>query len=121
GKAELLFTYKDKPTLKILANDLVVKNNRVETNEAAVVMYLDKDSVYHPQVRFAYRINDNFINLYRDETGIASAPFHDTYHNVEFYCDEIKWDLTNPKIDIDMINDNAPARFESVNYFRENR
>ncbi len=120
-KAELLFTYKDKPTLKLLANDFLVKNNTVVTNEAAVILYLDKDSIYHPQVRVTYRINDNYISLYRSEEGISMAPFYDAYHNVEFYCDEIKWDLTNPKIDIDMINDNAPAKFESVNYFRDVR
>jgi hypothetical protein len=120
-KAELLFTYKDKPTLKVLANDFVVKNNTVVTNEASVILYLEKDSIFHPQVRFNYRIQDNYINIYRSEEGISMAPFYDSYHNVEFYCDEIKWDLTNPKIDIDMVNDNAPAKFESINYFRDMR
>jgi hypothetical protein len=120
-KAEMVFTYKDKPTLKLQADEFVVRGPKIHTQKAAAIIMVDKDSIYHPQVEFTYRLNDHFVSLYRSEQGIAMAPFYDSYHNIEFYCDEIRWSLDDPKIDIDMINDNQPAKFESVNYFRDVR
>ena len=119
--AVLLFMFKERPALKISAQEFLVHANKISTKKASAVLFLDKDSISHPQLEFTYRLNDNYIILYRNDEGISQTPFLDGYHNVEFYCDEIKWDLNNPKIDIDMINDNAPARFESVNHFRDYR
>ena len=119
--AQLVFYFKERPALKIASQELVVRANKVSTQKASATLYLDKDSIFHPQLEFTYRLNDHNIILYRSDEGISLAPFLDTYHNVEFYCDEVKWDLNNPKIDIDMINDNAPARFESINHFRDYR
>jgi hypothetical protein len=119
AKAELLFYYKDKLTLKLQSKEFVVRGNRIHTLKAAAMIYIDKDSISHPQVEFTYRLEDQFVSLYRSDQGIAMAPFYDSYHNIEFYCDEISWPLDNPKIEIDMMNDNQPAKFESVNYFRD--
>lgn len=121
AKAELLFTYEGKPVFKIRAAEFMVRESKVGTKKAEMVVYLDKDSIYHPQVEFSYRLDNNKLQIYRNDEGVSSAPFFDTYHQIEFYADELRWDLINPKIDIDMINDNEPAKFESVNYFRDLR
>jgi hypothetical protein len=118
-KAQMVFYYKDKPTLKVKSKEIIVRGERVNTKRSEVVIYLEKDSIYHPQVEFTYRLSDQFVSLYRSDQGISQAPFFDTYHNIEFYCDEINWVLDNPKIEIDMINDNQPVKFESNNYFRD--
>ncbi len=121
AKAELLFAYRGKPIFKIQAKEFMVREGRVGSKKAAMVMYLDKDSIYHPQIEFTYRLTDDFMHIYRNDEGISSAPFYDSYHNMEFYVDQVTWDLTNPKVDLDMVNDNEPAKFESVNYFRDLR
>lgn len=121
AKAELVFNYQNKPIFKIRANEFMVRENKVGTKKAEVIVYLDKDSIYHPQIEFSYRLDNHKLQVYRNDEGISSAPFYDTYHNIEFYADELRWDLINPKIDVDMINDNEPAKFESVNYFRDLR
>jgi len=120
-KAELTFAYRNKTVFKMLANEFMVRGNRVGTKKAEFIMYIDKDSIYHPQVEFSYLLNEDKFQIYRNDEGISMAPFYDTYHNIEFYCDQITWDLINPKVDLDMINDNEPAKFESVNYFRDLR
>ncbi len=120
--ADLVFLFKNKPVLKVSANEMILRGDRLATQKAAISIYLEKDSIYHPQLEFSYRIENEYISLFRDKKqGIGSTPFYDSYHKVEFYCDEIKWDLNNPAIDVDMINDDEPARFESVNYFRDIR
>jgi hypothetical protein len=120
--ADLVFQFKNKPVLRISSQEMIVRNNQINTQKAAVALYLDKDSIFHPQVEFSYRIDDEKIVLFRNKkAGLASAPFYDSYHKVEFYCDLIKWDLNNPSLDVDMLNKDEAARFESVNYFREIR
>ena len=122
SKAELVFLFKNKPVLKVSTNEMILRGGKLSTQKAAVSIYLEKDSIYHPQLEFSYRIENDFVSLFRDKKqGIGSTPFNDGYHKVEFYCDEIKWDLNNPAIDVDMINDDEAARFESINYFREIR
>ncbi|MFN4973122.1 MAG: hypothetical protein ACK45I_12395 [Bacteroidota bacterium] len=120
-KAELWFSYKDKPMLKLMSDEFVVRGDRVQTKTAEMVLYLDKDSVYHPQIEFAYFLNDSFIRIFRSNQGISQAPFTDYYHGYEIYVDELRWKLTEPVVEADMQNDEEPARFESYNYFREFR
>lgn len=120
--ADLVFYFKNRPVLKISAKEMIVRNGKINTLKATATVYMEKDSIFHPQLEFTYRIKDEYISLFRDKKqGISSTPFYDSYHKVEFYCDEIKWDLNNPSMDVDMINKDEPARFESVNYFRDIR
>lgn len=120
--ADLVFLFKNRPVLKVSAKEMVIRKDRINTLKATATIYMEKDSIYHPQVEFSYRIQDEALSLFRNKKqGIGSTPFYDSYHKVEFYCDEIKWDLNSPAMDVDMINDDEPARFESVNYFREIR
>lgn len=119
-KAELWFSFKNKPFLRIQSPEFYVRENKISVEKAEVTIFLDKDSIYHPQLAFSYLINQDKISLYRDnKMGISSAPFVDYFHNIEFYVDEIKWDLNSPKIEIDNIAGDAPVKFESINYFRD--
>lgn len=119
-KAELWFTFKNKPFLRIQSPEFFVRNNRISVDKAEVTLFLDKDSIYHPQLSFNYLMDQDKVSLYRDnKMGISSAPFMDNYHNIEFYIDEIRWDLNSPKIELDNISGDAPAKFESINYFRD--
>ena len=119
-KAELWFTFKNKPFLRIQSPEFFVRENKISVEKAEVTIFLDKDSIYHPQLAFTYLIDKEKISLYRDnKMGISSAPFMDNYHNLEFYVDEIKWDLNSPKIELDNIAGDVPAKFESHNFFRD--
>ncbi len=119
-KAELWFSFKNKPFMRIQSPEFFVRENKISVEKAEVTIFLDKDSIYHPQLAFNYLIDKDKVSLYRDnKMGISSAPFMDNYHNIEFYVDEIKWDLNSPKIELDNMSGDAPAKFESINYFRD--
>jgi len=119
-KSELWFYFKAKPVIKVSAEEFYIRENKISSQKSEVSIYLDKDSIYHPQLLFNYYVKEDKISLYRDDkVGISSAPFTDFFHNVEFYVDEIKWDINNPKIDIDNMAGDAPVKFESANYFRD--
>ncbi|OYU97163.1 MAG: hypothetical protein CFE21_02410 [Bacteroidetes bacterium B1(2017)] len=119
-KAELWFTFKNKPFMRIQSPEFFVRENKISVDKAEVTLFLDKDSIYHPQLAFNYLIDQDKVSLYRDnKMGISSAPFMDNFHNIEFYVDEIKWDLNSPKIILDNISGDVPAKFESNNFFRD--
>lgn len=119
-KAELWFTFKNKPFLRVQSPEFFVRENKISVEKAEVTLFLEKDSIYHPQLTFNYLIDKDKISLYRDnKMGISSAPFVDYYHNIEFYVDEIKWDLNSPKIELDNIAGDVPAKFQSINYFKD--
>jgi hypothetical protein len=119
-KAELWFTFKNKPFMRVQSPEFFVRENKISVEKAEVTIFLEKDSIYHPQLAFNYLIDQDKLSLYRnDKMGIASAPFMDNYHNIEFYVDQIKWDLNSPKIELDNIAGDVPAKFESINYFRD--
>ena len=119
-KAELWFSYKGKRFLRVASNDFYVRENKITNDKVELTVFLDKDSIYHPQLNFSYLINEDKINLYRDsKLGVAAAPFSDFFHMVEFSVDEMKWKLNEPKIDLKMVAADDAARFSSLNYYRE--
>lgn len=119
-KAELWFSYKNKPFLRVQSPDFFVKENKISVEKAEVTLFLGNDSIYHPQLSFNYLMDKDKISFYRDsKIGISAAPFIDSYHNIEFWVDEIKWDVNSPKIDIDNISGDVPAMFQSLNFFRD--
>ncbi len=119
-KAELWFSFKNKPFLRVQSPEFFVRDNKISVEKAEVTLFLDKDSIYHPQLAFSYLIDKDKVSLYRDsKMGISSAPFMDNYHNIEFFVDEIRWDLNSPKIELDNLAGDAAARFQSNNYFRD--
>ncbi|MFZ4799312.1 MAG: hypothetical protein ACOYMA_17565 [Bacteroidia bacterium] len=119
-KAELYFYFKNKPVMRIASDEFYMRDNKITNDKVEMTIFLDKDSIFHPQLRFTYLVNDDKISLYRDtKMGISAAPFVDYFHNLEFYVDELKWNVNNPKIDLNNIAGDDPAKFQSINYFRD--
>jgi hypothetical protein len=119
-KAELYFYFKNKPVLRIASDEFFMRDNKITNDKVELTIFLDKDSIFHPQLRFTYLVNEDKITLYRDvKMGISAAPFVDYYHNLEIYVEELKWDINNPKIDLKNIAGDDPAKFQSINYFRD--
>lgn len=119
-KAELYFYFKNKPVMRIASDEFFMRDNKITNDKVELTIFLDKDSIFHPQLKFTYLVNEDKISLYRDKKmGISAAPFVDYFHNLEFYVDELQWNVNNPKIDLNNIAGDDPAKFQSINYFRD--
>ncbi len=46
-KAQMVFSYKGRPTLKIKANEIMVRGERVNTEKAELIIYIDKKEHNH--------------------------------------------------------------------------
>lgn len=123
NKATLLF-FNDKGEKVLSAKSkeiLLRKNESLSADKAEVSLYMGKDSIYHPGLNIIYKINLKEVDLYRGESGIASTPFFDSYHQHEIKTDALVWKLNEPFINVKMMSGagKAPATFTSSNYFRK--
>ncbi|MBU3677323.1 MAG: hypothetical protein FGM54_09145, partial [Chitinophagaceae bacterium] len=60
-KAELWFTFKNKPFMRVQSPEFFVRENRISVEKAEVTIFLDKDSIYHPQLAFNYLIDKDKV------------------------------------------------------------
>ncbi len=121
--ASLIFMREGKPFLIATAKSFTVRPERVSSENAAIAIIWQNDSITHPGVNFKYVYADKKLTLYRDIRGAQQSPFFDSWHNVEMYFDELSWKITDPLMDIKMTvgEGESKLRFESDNYYRMQR
>lgn len=81
---------------------LIKKGEELSSIRAEIALSLGTDSITHPGVRMVYRFKDKELTLYRENSGIGAAPFYDSFHKKEVEVDEIKWNINDPTIDLNM-------------------
>jgi len=121
--AHLTFKRGGKRFLVAASRNFVVKADRVVSSEAAVTIYFENDSIYHPGLELKYLYKDKELSLTRNsETGNAS-PFFDSFHQVDMYFDGIIWKVDDPIMDLKILTAAGEHKlsFESSNFFRQDR
>ncbi len=120
--ANLKFYKND--TLKMLVNSpsFQIKGNRISSQQAAISLYLENDSIFHPNIGFAYRMQFREVSLFRTDDPLTRAPYFDSYHMVDMSFDQLIWKLDDPIVKLTLSRGSAhgEARFKSASYFNEN-
>ncbi len=101
-----------------------IRGDRIISERAAVSIYMAGDSVYHPGINMRYLHDNTEFSLIRDERGFSRAPFHNTYHKLDMYCEAVYWNIKEPKIEFRMsrgFSERGEAVFESNDFFSEIR
>ncbi len=89
-------------------------------DDARIIIHLDTDSVYHPDIQMVYNIPKKHLSLIRTDQGLSQTPFFDSYHKVNMFFEELSWYLDQPKIELHNLQASAQniADFESQDFFR---
>jgi len=137
----ILYLKKDgKIFMKIFVQTVSLKKKSFAASDASIRMYFEEDSLYHNFVSVSFiqdrtvrdlatgkerteEINELTITA-KEIEGLGRAPFLDTYHKLEIYAEELRWQKGEPKIDFTITRGPGSlgiARFESFNYFSEDR
>jgi hypothetical protein len=124
----------DDATINIYRNDSLfitargksfsILKDRITTQKAAVSIYLSGDSIYHPNINMRYLDSSREFSLLRDEKGFSRAPFSNSFHQIDMFCEAIYWNIDTYQIDLRMvrsISETGEAFFESNNYFSDVR
>lgn len=108
--------------MKVNSNAFYIEGDELSCNPAAVVIYVNGDSIFHPGLQMKYYNNTRTIRLVRPESGLAQSPFFNTYHNLNMNCSAMNWDMTTDSINFETVrgvNRNSTVEFISDNYFAQ--
>jgi len=125
-KADATIKFYRSDSLYITARSRAfsIREDRIVTERAEVSVYLSGDSIHHPTVNMRYLHPTREFSMQRDERGYSRAPFSNSFHKVDMYCEAIYWNIDTYEMELQMIrglSDKGNAVFESHNFFSELR
>ncbi len=116
-----------KTVFKARSLQFIIKEDvrRVVSSSTETVLYMGKDSIYHPSSNIRFEIDDKNLSIERGERGNDRNPFYNSFHNIRLDADKLDWQLDTDSIVIGKTipgiaggNDKI-ANFESIHYFNE--
>jgi len=121
--AKVIIKRNNQPFLQVSARNFIMSADKITSDNSEIKFYLEKDSITHPACDFKYLADQRKVSLVRNEQGIQKTPFHDSYHKVDMYFEELIWKIDSPKIDLGFLAANlqGQAYFESQNFFTAER
>jgi hypothetical protein len=122
-QARLRCYRNNKVILAAFSQLFTIKPESIDAEKASINVYIDKDSISHPYLRFRYQNNGKVFTLSRDKTGLSQSPFYNTYHKLEMYFEALTWKMEDPFMEFGAAikgnRQETPGRFESSNYFSQ--
>ncbi|MFM9027236.1 MAG: hypothetical protein ACKOQ6_04515, partial [Bacteroidota bacterium] len=105
------------------SKSIVIKKDRLTSDNASITFILGEDSIYHPSVTLKYMLDLKELTLISGQEGKSQSPYFDTFHKMDLYFDGLYWKTDQPVIDMKMISGagQSKAVFESANYFRKSK
>ena len=106
------------------SKNFVIRPDRLMSDRASFTLILGRDSVWHPNLLVRYLHDEGELSAMRDERGYSRAPFFDTYHRLDLYCEALYWNLDSAKASFQMIKGVGQPRealFESHDFFSQAR
>ena len=118
----LTFKRNNIPFIKTQSQLLNVSPTKLSAQNCQVTLSVgEKDSIWHPGLNIDFLINDDRLEIKRGNTGIAQAPFSNSYHQLDMYIEQIVWDRSKVTLDFDFSFSSSQeqriARFESKNFY----
>jgi len=115
--------YENKPFMVFKSLEFLVRPDRISSPHSSVVLHIEKDSIFHPDMRLSYTDEKRQIVLSRTEEGISNAPFMNTYHMVDMYFEALYWKVGDPLMEMgNMVGaTQLLAAFESADYYKKKR
>ena len=124
GDAEISFYRSDSLFITARSRSFSIHQDRIVTQRAAVSIYLSGDSIYHPNVNMRYLDKSREFSLLRDDKGYSKAPFSNSFHRLDMYCEAIYWNIDTYDVEMRMIrsiSETGQAVFESQDFFSHMR
>ena len=117
--AMLIFHRDKKPFLVAAAKIFIIREERITSERAAITIYLENDSIFHPGLNFKLLRKDRELVLYRDGKGIAKSPYFNTFHSIDMDVEIISWKMDEPLMSMEVLKGSSQtrARFESANFY----
>ncbi len=122
--ATIKFYRSDSLFITARSRAFSIRPDRIITERSEISIYLAGDSIYHPAASMRYLHPNREFSIQRDEKGTSRAPFTNSFHRVDMYCEAIYWNIDTYEMELRMIrglSETGSAVFESQNFFSELR
>jgi len=123
--ATLDFRNNGKKIFKTSSIGYTFQKESISSRNAAVSIYIDADSIYHPGLLFRYNVATRTVNLIRngDTENMSRSPYFNSYHMLDMDFQQLTWQIDNPEMKMGGLEGTnlSKASFESSNYFRKAR
>ncbi len=125
GSVSTLWVNKNLPNaFKVEGKRFEITDSLITSNQVSFTTYIQKDSIYHPAVKFRYEPKTKQLNLNKvNKGGFRTASYSDTFHQMDIRVDALSWNLNEGEMDFHIVagKSEVPAVFESFNYFNPGR
>jgi hypothetical protein len=120
-KARVIISYKGESTLIAESNAFMITPEKIVASNAAVTVYYEEDSIFHPQIQFNYLIDKRKLVLTRGSTGMYRSPFFNSFHKLEMEFDQLEWNIDEPLMDFRLfLGSEGSAWFTSYSFYTQN-
>jgi hypothetical protein len=122
-KASLIFKRNNKPFLTASARSFVIRPDRINADNTAILIKFDKDSIAHPGLRFKYINKDRQLSLLRNSESGIQMPFFNSFHQMDLMVDAIYWKIDDPIMEFRMVSGAGESKMimESVSLYSDFR
>ena len=117
--AKIMLYRDDTLYLKVAAKEFLFSQTGLNSQEAEMTLFLDKDSIYHTNLGFSYFVNNKQVNLFRTNNPISKSPYFNSFHNLDMYFEYLTWNMDESQIIFSRARGASlgEAMFESISYF----
>jgi len=117
--AKITLFRNDTLYLRIRSKEFFFSKTGLNSLEAAMSLYLDKDSIYHSNLGFSYFTETRQVNLFRTGNPISRSPYFDSFHKLDMYFEYLSWNMNESKIVLSHARGASmgQAQFESSSFF----
>ncbi|MBN2520192.1 MAG: hypothetical protein JXB17_06795, partial [Bacteroidales bacterium] len=115
----LSIKYNDTLRMKISSKFIIFLQEKVLSYKSSALIFLDEDSIFHPNLSFTYYVKRQEIILTKNEDYLSQSYYVNTYHQVFMNFEQIEWRIKQPFMKCTMLRSSAigNAFFKSTNYF----
>ncbi len=123
GPSSLTFYRNKKPFIVVYSNTFIIKTDRLVTDNGAIRIFLEEDSIYHPGLKFKYFVDEKKLTLFRDKEGLSLSPYYNTFHMIDMDFEVLTWYNGASEMEFSHLigGTQTYALFESSNFFSERR
>ncbi|MCK9254808.1 MAG: hypothetical protein M0P36_03370 [Bacteroidales bacterium] len=122
--ATMLLTKSDSIYMKAKSLAFYLDTEIIISDNCAINIHFNEDSIYHPQLTFKYHIHPRFLELIRSKNDMSKVNYINSYHQINMDFTWLKWFIDKYKIEFTTIKTSGvdnEALFESADYFRLER
>ncbi len=106
---------------RLSSSIFLINSSAIHANHAEVSIYIEDDSIYHPDVIMNYSISKEYLRLTKSKDYNSQGPYTNSYHMIDMNFAELRWERTGSdmKFQAAMGTAMGNAWFESYDFFND--